>query len=422
MHHFHYRDGVLHAEDVPLPAIAESVGTPFYCYSSATLRHHFQVFQAPFRHRDHLIAFSAKANSNLAVLHLLGREGSGLDIVSRGEMARGLAAGIPSERMVFSGVGKRRDELEAALDAGILAFNVESVGELELLDAVAAARGQPAPVSLRVNPDVDPLTHPYIATGLRATKFGVSIGEARDLYGRAAAMPGIEVVGVDCHIGSQLTSVAPFVEALQRLQALMVALAEDGHAIHHLDLGGGLGISYLDEAPPHPEDFGRAINEQLGYWPGKLIFEPGRVIAGNAGIFVSEVLYTKEQPDKRFAVVDGAMNDLMRPALYGAEQEIKPVREGGGDTEVVDVVGPICETGDFLGKDRHLPRLGRGDQLAVMSAGAYGATMASNYNTRPRAPEVLVHGDRFEVVRRRETVAELYAPELIPDADWFEAG
>ncbi|MFP4560225.1 MAG: diaminopimelate decarboxylase, partial [Thiohalorhabdus sp.] len=357
--------------------------------------------------------------SNLAVLHLLGREGSGLDIVSRGEMARGLAAGIPAERMVFSGVGKRRDELEAALDAGILAFNVESIGELELLDAVASSRGQRAPVSLRVNPDVDPLTHPYIATGLRATKFGVPIGEARDLYNRAAAMPGIEVVGVDCHIGSQLTSVAPFVEALQRLQALMTALAEDGHAIHHLDLGGGLGISYLDEAPPHPEDFGRAINDQLGDWPGKLIFEPGRVIAGNAGVFVSAVLYTKDQPEKRFAVVDGAMNDLMRPALYGAEQEIRPVREGGGDTEAVDVVGPICESGDFLGKDRALPRLGQGDLLAVMSAGAYGATMASNYNTRPRAPEVLVSGDRFEVVRRRETIEELYAAESIPAEGWF---
>ena len=416
MHHFHYRDSVLHAEDVPLPAIAEAVGTPFYCYSAATLRHHFRVFSEPFAHRDHLVAFSAKANANLAVLHLLGQEGSGLDIVSGGELERGLRAGIPAERMVFSGVGKRRDELEAALDAGVLVINVESAAELEALDAVAVERGVRAPVSLRVNPDVDPETHPYIATGLRATKFGVPIGEARDLYRRAGAMVGIVVVGVDCHIGSQLTSVAPFVEALRRLQALMADLHADGHAIHHLDLGGGLGISYLDEAPPQPEAFGRAVNEQLGDWPGRLIFEPGRVIAGNAGVFVTEVLYTKDQPDKRFAVVDGAMNDLMRPALYGAEQVIRPVAEPDPDAGVqaVDVVGPICESGDFLGKDRALPPLAAGDRLAVMSAGAYGATMASNYNTRPRAPEVLVDGDRFEVVRGRETIDQLLANERIP--------
>jgi diaminopimelate decarboxylase len=423
VHHFHYRDGILHAEDVPLPAIAEAVGTPFYCYSAATLRHHFRVFSQPFAQRDHLIAYSAKANSNLAVLHLLGREGSGLDIVSAGELERGLRAGIPAERMVFSGVGKRRDELEAALDAGVLVINVESAAELEALDAVASARGQRAPVSLRVNPDVDPDTHPYIATGMRASKFGVPIGEARELYGRAAAMAGIQVVGVDCHIGSQLTSVAPFVEALSRLQALMSDLAADGHAIRHLDLGGGLGISYLDEAPPHPEDFGRAINDQLGGWEGTLIFEPGRVIVGNAGVFVTEVLYTKDQPDKRFVIVDGAMNDMMRPALYGAEQEIRPVRQGpdkGG--EVVDVVGPICESGDFLAKERYLPRFAAGDRMAVMSAGAYGATMASNYNTRPRAPEVLVTGDRFEVVRARETIDQLLAGESVPAEDWFEQG
>ncbi|MEF8793625.1 diaminopimelate decarboxylase [Thiohalorhabdus sp.] len=421
MHHFHYRDGILHAEEVPLPAIAEAVGTPFYCYSAATLRHHYRVFARPFAHRDHLIAFSAKANSNLAVLNLLGREGSGLDIVSAGELRRGLRAGIPAGRMVFSGVGKRRDELEAALDAGVLVINVESAAELEALDAVARERGQQAPVSLRVNPDVDPDTHPYIATGMRATKFGVPIGEARYLYARAAAMDGIEVVGLDCHIGSQLTSVAPFVEALGRLQALMTDLAADGHAIRHLDLGGGLGIAYLDEAPPHPEDFGRAINEQLGAWSGTLIFEPGRVIAGNAGVFVTEVIYTKEQPDKRFVVVDGAMNDMMRPALYGAEQEIRPIREsadGGG--EVVDVVGPICESGDFLAKERFLPRLASGDRMAVMSAGAYGATMASNYNTRPRAPEILVSGDRFEVVRQRETIDQLLEGESVPDKAWFE--
>ena len=422
MHHFHYRDGVLHAEDVPLPTIADAVGTPFYCYSAATLRHHFRVFSQPFAHRDHLVAFSAKANSNLAVLHLLAQEGSGLDIVSRGEMERGLRAGIPAERMVFSGVGKRRDELEAALDAGVLVINVESAAELELLDAVAGARGERAPVSIRVNPDVDPETHPYIATGLRASKFGVPIDEARDLYARAAGMAGIRVVGVDCHIGSQLTSVAPFVEALRRLQALMEALAADGHDIHHLDLGGGLGISYLDEAPPHPEAFGQAINDQLGDWPGRLIFEPGRVIAGNAGVFVTEVLYTKDQPDKRFAIVDGAMNDMMRPSLYGAEQEIRPVRETGSAAETVDVVGPICESGDFLAKDRPLPPLAAGDRIAMMSAGAYGATMASNYNTRPRAPEVLVSGDRFKVVRRRETIDQLLENEFVPSEEWFSEG
>jgi diaminopimelate decarboxylase len=422
VHHFHYRDGVMHAEDVPLPTIAEAVGTPFYCYSAATLRHHFRVFSEPFAHRDHLIAYSAKANSNLAVLHLLGREGSGLDIVSGGELVRGLRAGIPADRMVFSGVGKRRDELDAALEAGVKVINVESAAELEALDAVASARGGRAPVSLRVNPDVDPDTHPYIATGMRATKFGVPIGEARDLYNRAAAMAGIEVVGVDCHIGSQLTSVAPFVEALSRLQALMSDLRADGHAIQHLDLGGGLGISYLDEAPPHPEDFGRAINDQLGGWDGTLIFEPGRVIVGNAGVFVTEVLYTKEQPDKRFVIVDGAMNDMMRPALYGAEQEIRPVTEAADSGEVVDVVGPICESGDFLAKERHLPRFKAGDRMAVMSAGAYGATMASNYNTRPRAPEVLVSGDRFEVVRQRETIDQLLEGESVPEEGWFAQG
>jgi diaminopimelate decarboxylase len=424
MDHFHYRDGVLHAEEVALPAIAEQVGTPFYCYSAATITRHFRAFSEPFAGRDHLIAYSAKANSNLAVLSLLGRLGSGLDIVSRGELERGLRAGIPAERMVFSGVGKRRDELEAALDAGIAVFNVESAGELELLDAVAQGRGQQAPVSLRVNPDVDPQTHPYIATGLRATKFGVPIGEARELYRRAGEMDGLEVVGVDCHIGSQLTSVEPFLEAVRRVRALVADLEADGHTIHHLDLGGGLGIPYhAGEEPPHPREFGAALNAELADWPGRLIFEPGRLIVGNAGIFVTEVLYTKVQPDKRFLVVDGAMNDLMRPALYGAYQEIVPVMAPGPEEHLnpVDVVGPICESGDFLAQDRPMPPQQPGDRLAVRSAGAYGATMASNYNTRPRAPEVLVSGERFEVVRTRETVDQLLANERVPHADWMGA-
>ncbi len=420
MTHFAYRDGVLHAEDVPLPAIAEAVGTPFYCYSAATVRERFRAFADPLADRDHLIAYAAKANSNLAVLHLLGREGSGLDIVSRGELERGRRAGIPAGRMVFSGVGKRRDELEVALDAGVLTINVESAGELEALDAVARARGQRAPVSLRVNPDVDPETHPYIATGLRTTKFGVPIGGARDLYARAGSLEGIEVVGLDCHIGSQLTSVAPFLEALTRMQALMEELRADGHAIRHLDLGGGLGIDYGQGDPPRPGGLVSALRDGLAGWQGTLILEPGRAVVGEAGVFVTEVLYIKDQPDKRFLVVDGAMNDFLRPALYGAEQPIRPVREGSGsDWQEVDVVGPICESGDFLARQRRLPPFSTGDRMAVMAAGAYGATMASNYNSRPRAPEVLVSGDRFQVVRRRETVDELMAGESLPGEDWF---
>lgn len=420
MERFAYRDGVLHAEGVSLSAIAEAVGTPFYCYSATALRERYRAFAEPLADRDHLIAYAAKANSNLAVLNLLGREGSGLDIVSLGELQRGLRAGIPADRMVFSGVGKRRDELEAALEAGVLVINVESAGELEVLDALARGRGQRAPVSLRVNPDVDPETHPYIATGLRTTKFGIPIGEARELYARAASMDGIEVVGLDCHIGSQLTSVAPFLETLDRMQALLEDLRADGHRIRHLDLGGGLGIAYGEEDPPSPGDLTRALRDRLGEWTGRLVLEPGRAIAGNAGVFVTEVLYTKSQPDKRFVIVDGAMNDLLRPALYGAEQAVRPLREPlGGETRVVDVVGPVCESGDFLARDRPLPPLGPGDRLAVMSAGAYGATMASNYNSRPRAPEVLVSGGRFRVVRERETVDQLMAGESVPEEGWL---
>ncbi len=412
---------MLHAESVALPTLVEAVGTPLYCYSTAALVHQFQLFREPLTRRPHLLAFSAKANSNLAVLNLLARLGSGLDIVSRGEMERGLRAGIPAERMVFSGVGKRRDELEAALAAGILVFNVETAGELELLDAVARAQGRIAPVGIRVNPDVDPQTHPYIATGLRTTKFGIPIGQARDLYHRAAQLTGLEVVGVDCHIGSQMTSIAPFIEALKRIQALIAELESDGHRLSYLDLGGGLGISYHeDEAVPPPNELGAAVDRQLADWGGYVLFEPGRAIAGNAGIFLTEVLYVKDQPGKRFVIVDGAMNDLIRPALYGAYQTVCPVqqpRESLNWTRV-DVVGPVCESSDFLACDRELSPCAPGELLAVLGAGAYGATMASNYNTRPRPPEVLVAGDRFEVVRKRETIDQLLANEVIPSGGW----
>lgn len=421
MDYFEYRDGVLHVESVSVPTLAATVGTPLYCYSTAALVHQFQLFREPLAQRPHLLAFSAKANSNLAVLNLLARLGSGLDIVSRGEMERGLRAGIPAERMVFSGVGKRRDELKAALAAGILVFNVETAGELELLDAVARAQGQVAPVGIRVNPDVDPQTHPYIATGLQTSKFGIPIGQARDLYHRAAQMTGLEVVGVDCHIGSQMTSIAPFIEALKRILALIAELESDGHRLSYLDLGGGLGISYReDEAVPHPSELGAAVERQLADWGGYVLFEPGRAIAGNAGVFVTEVLYLKDQPGKRFVIVDGAMNDLIRPALYGAYQTVWPVQQPREslDWTQVDVVGPVCESSDFLARDRELPPCAPGELLAVLGAGAYGATMASNYNTRPRPPEVLVAGDRFEVVRKRETIDQLLANEVIPGGGW----
>ncbi len=413
MDHFEYRDGRLHAEDVPVADIAATVGTPCYIYSRATIERHWRAFDHAFGEHPHLVCYAVKANSNLAVLNVLARLGSGFDIVSGGELERVLAAGGDPGKIVFSGVGKRRDELERALEMKIRCFNVESEAELALLERVAAERGQRAPVSLRINPDVDADTHPYISTGLKQNKFGIEVERALAVYARAAASPHLEVVGVDCHIGSQLIRVAPFVDALERVLALVGRLEAQGIAIRHLDLGGGLGIRYRDEEPPLPAEHAAALLERLRDRPHEILIEPGRAIVGNAGILVTRVELLKQGDEKSFAVVDAAMNDLLRPALYSAWQAIIPVEPRAvGEPHRYDVVGPICETGDFLGKDREL-NIEPGDLLAVRSAGAYGFAMSSNYNSRPRAAEVMVDGGRFRVVRRRETVAELYAGEAV---------
>ncbi|HRD65563.1 MAG TPA: diaminopimelate decarboxylase [Candidatus Competibacter sp.] len=413
MDHFEYRNGQLYAEDVPVADIAAAAGTPCYVYSRATIERHWHAFDRAFGEHPHLICYAVKANGNLAVLNAMARLGSGFDIVSVGELERVLAAGGDPGKVVFSGVGKRRDELERALEAGIHCFNVESEAELALLERVAAERGQRAPVSLRINPDVDANTHPYISTGLKQNKFGIDVERALTIYGRAAASPHLDVIGVDCHIGSQLTQVAPFVDALKRILALVARLEGQGVRIRHLDLGGGLGIRYRHEEPPLPADHAAAIMRYLRGLPYQILIEPGRAIVGNAGILVTRVELLKWGEDKHFAVVDAAMNDLLRPALYAAWQAIIPVEpRTGGESCRYDVVGPICETGDFLGKDREL-NVEPGDLLAVRSAGAYGFSMSSNYNSRPRAAEVMVDGDRFQVVRRRETVAELYAGETV---------
>ncbi len=412
MDHFDYRDGRLQAESVPLEAIAERFGTPCYVYSRATLEAHWQAFDRALGAHPHLVCYAVKANSNLAVLNLLARLGSGFDIVSVGELERVLAAGGDPARVVFSGVGKRADEMRRALEVGIHCFNVESVPELERLEAVAAECGRVAPVSLRVNPDVDAGTHPYISTGLKENKFGIDIGEAAEVYRAAAASPHLAVRGVDCHIGSQLTRVEPFVDALDRVLALVDRLADGGIAIEHLDIGGGLGIRYRDETPPLPADYVRPLLERLGDRRLKLLLEPGRAIAGNAGVLLTRVEYLKETAHRNFAIVDAAMNDLLRPALYGAWQEIVPVVPRAGERRNWDIVGPVCETGDFLGKDRSLA-LAAGDLLAVRSAGAYGFTMSSNYNSRPRAAEVLVDGDRVHCVRARETLEDLWRGEAV---------
>ena len=412
MDYFTYQNGALYAEQVPVADIAAAHGTPAYVYSRATLERHWHAFDTALDGLDHLICYAAKANSNLAVLNVLARLGSGFDIVSVGELERVLAAGGDPARVVFSGVGKRADEMRRALEAGIHCFNVESEAELERLDRVAGESGVRAPVSLRVNPDVDAGTHPYISTGLKENKFGIDIGTAPAVYARAADMAHIEVLGIDCHIGSQLTETAPFLDALDRVLLLVDRLAEQGITIRHLDLGGGLGIRYRDETPPEPADYARALRERLGDRPLTVLLEPGRAIAGNAGILVTRVEYLKHTPHKDFAIVDAAMNDLMRPALYNAWQDIVPVVPREGRARNYDVVGPVCETGDFLGKDRALV-LEQGDLLAVRSAGAYGFTMSSNYNTRPRAAEIMVDGDQVHVVRERETIESLYAGESV---------
>lgn len=419
MHHFEYRDGEMFAEAVPVRRIAREIGTPAYVYSLATLRRHYRVFDQAFAKAPHLICFSVKSNSNLAVLRAFAGEGSGFDIVSGGELFRALKAGGDPKKIVFSGVGKKREEIESALNAGILMFNVESEQEIEFLDEVSRGLGKRAPISLRVNPDVDPKTHPYISTGMKKSKFGIEITRSAELYKKALALKNLEVIGVDCHIGSQLTTVDPFVDALSRVReyldrVLVGYLRKEGANIRYLDLGGGLGIQYKDEEPPHPEAYAAALIQGLTGLDVTLILEPGRVMVGNAGILVTEVLYLKETDEKKFVVVDGGMNDLIRPALYGSYQAIRPVVERKSDTIVADVVGPICESGDFFAKEREIPRPQRGDLLAVMSVGAYGFTMASNYNSHPRPPEVLVDGDKFYVVRRRETLEDLISGETIP--------
>mgnify|MGYP003672291913 FL=1 len=422
MDHFNYRDGVLYAEDVPLSRIADEHGTPCYVYSKATFERHFRAYTEALGGHPHLICYAVKANSNLAVLGLLAKLGAGFDIVSIGELERVLKAGGDPANVVFSGVAKQAHEMARALEVGIKCFNVESRPELERLNRVAGELGKTAPVSLRVNPDVDAGTHPYISTGLKDNKFGIPVDEALDVYELAASLPNLKVKGLDCHIGSQLTETAPFLDALDRLLMLMERLRERGIEIEHLDLGGGLGVPYRDEKPPQPFDYASQLLARLSRWEGgealTLLFEPGRSIAANAGVMLTRVEFLKPGETKNFAIVDAAMNDLIRPALYQAWQAIVPVdtREVR-ESALYDVVGPVCETGDFLGKERELA-IAEGDLLAVRSAGAYGFVMASNYNSRPRAAELMVDGDNCHVVRARETVASLWAGEaLLPEGE-----
>ncbi|MFN2337545.1 MAG: diaminopimelate decarboxylase [Gammaproteobacteria bacterium] len=413
MDHFEYRDGRLWAENVDLANLAQAHGTPAYVYSRATLERHWKAFDAAFGTRPHLVCYAVKANSNLAVLNLLARLGSGFDIVSGGELERVLRAGGDPGKVVFSGVGKQPAELRRALEVGIRCFNVESAPELEALQRVAAELGAQAPVSLRVNPDVDAGTHPYISTGLKENKFGIPVEEAPAVYLRARELANIRITGLDCHIGSQLTETRPFVDALARVLHLARELEQDGIALEHLDLGGGLGVRYRDEQPPQPEEYLRPLLEALDDCPYEILIEPGRAIIANAGVLLTRVTYLKCGEHKNFAIVDAAMNDLLRPALYGAWQEIVPVAtRTGGTTRTYDVVGPVCETGDFLGKDRELT-LEPGDLLAVRSAGAYGFSMSSNYNTRPRAVELLVDGARVHVARERESLDDLMRGESV---------
>ncbi|MDL1970336.1 MAG: diaminopimelate decarboxylase [Candidatus Desulfofervidaceae bacterium] len=415
MHNFSYKDGELYAEDVPLQQIAAEVGTPCYVYSQATLTRHFKVFDEAFAEVPHLICYSVKANSNIAVIRLLAGLGGGVDIVSGGELFRALKAGVSPQKIVFSGVGKTESEIKMALEAGILMFNVESEAELEAIHQVAAEMKKKAPIALRVNPDVDPKTHPYISTGLKKNKFGIDITVAKELYLKAAQMPYLEVIGIDCHIGSQLTTLSPFVDALNRIKKLYKELSHEGINLRYLDMGGGLGIPYHEEEPPHPIEYAKVIIEAANDLQCTLIFEPGRVIVGNAGILLTKVLYLKQNREKNFIIVDAAMNDLARPSLYGAYHDIWPIRQKEGPYIVADVVGPICESGDFLAKDRKIPEVKSGELLAVMSAGAYGFVMSSNYNSRPRVPEILVNKNRYWVIRQRETYEDLVRLEAIPD-------
>ena len=413
MNHFEYKNKAFHCEDVAISTVAAQVGTPFYLYSRATLTRHFKAFDAAFSGK-HITCFATKSCSNIGILNLFAQLGGGADIVSGGELFRALKAGISPGRIVYSGVGKTRDELKYGLESGILMFNVESRQEILALQDVAAKLDIQAPVSFRVNPDVDPKTHAYISTGLAKNKFGIPIETALEVYREAAKLSHINIIGVSCHIGSQLTDVSPFVESLQKVKQFAVHLRNTGLDIKYIDLGGGLGITYDDETPPAPPEYARALEEELGDTDCTLILEPGRVIVGNGGILVTKVLYTK-QGGKKFTIVDAGMNDLARPSLYGAYHRILPVEDYGQGTERGDVVGPICETGDFLARDSEVPVSKMDDLLAVMSAGAYGFTMSSNYNTRPRVAEVLVDGNNIHVIRKRETLEMLIAGESIPE-------
>jgi len=419
MHHFAYRDGVLHAEDVSLTALAEEIGTPFYCYSSATLERHYRVMHEAFAGTDHLICYAMKANSNQAVIRTMAELGAGMDVVSEGELRRALAAGVPARKIVFSGVGKTAREMALALREGIACFNVESEPELELLSEVAKRVGQRATVSIRVNPDVDAKTHHKISTGKAEDKFGISYKRAREVYARAAALPAIDVAGIDMHIGSQITELEPFEKAFRLMGELAGELRTDGHNIRHLDLGGGLGVPYrgTNDVPPHPDEYAAMVKRTLGHLNLKFMLEPGRMIVGNAGVLVSRVIYVKDGTEKHFVIQDAAMNDLIRPTLYDAYHEIIPVAEpAGGETMMADVVGPVCESGDYLAKGRKLPKVAPGDLIATMTAGAYGAVQAGSYNTRPLVAEVLVKDGKWALIRPRQTYEELIGMDRL--ASW----
>ena len=419
MDHFLYRDSALHAEDVPVAQIAAAVGTPFYLYSSATLLRHFKLLDDALEGMDHLICYAMKAASNQAILKLLGDAGAGMDVVSGGEYARARAAGIASERIVFSGVGKTRAEMEIVIKGGVRQFNVESEPEMRLLSQVASEMGKIVPITIRINPDVDAKTHVKISTGKKEDKFGIPISRAREVYAVAASLPSIKIVGIDVHIGSQLTDLEPFGLAYEKVAKLTEVLRADGHEIKRLDLGGGLGIPYgnSNEHPPTPEEYGALIREKVGYLGCEIEIEPGRFITGNAGLLVSEVIYVKEGEDREFLIVDGAMNDLIRPAMYGAHHEIVPLVEPttGMNYQIYDVVGPVCESGDTFAKGRALPQMQAGELIAFRSAGAYGAVMASEYNSRPLVPEVMVKGDQFAIIRARPSLEDIIKRDIIPE-------
>jgi len=414
MHYFEYKKGQLYCEKVPVAEIAAAVGTPFYAYSYRTLERHFRVFNDAFRKTPHVTCYSCKANASSAILRMTAKFGGGADIVSGGELYKALRAGIPANKIVFSGVGKTEDELRSAIRAGILMINIESEGELQAVSRLAQALKKAVPVSIRVNPEIDPKTHPYITTGLKKNKFGVLWKDARRLYKTMGTDRFLVPVGISSHIGSQILELAPFVEAVRSLKSMIRQLQEEGTSVRMVDIGGGLGITYKDELPPHPEDYARVMEEELEGTGLTLILEPGRVLVGNSGVFVTKLLYTKKMPGKTFYIVDGAMNDLVRPALYDAYHEIVPVKESKGDAVRVDVVGPVCESGDFFARGRRIPPIKNGDLLAVLGAGAYGFSMSSNYNARRRVAEVLVKDREFYVIRKREALRDLVRGESVP--------